>query len=239
MILRRIIVFCIPLVLVLAWIAGARRVQADLEPHLLAAIPGATVLRPVGSGDFAAYEGDRLLGYVRVGEANGYGGPMNVAVGLDTTGVITGLSVIDHKETAAYFRKVVGENVPGRLVGRSLDDPLQVGVDIDAVTGATQSCKALVESVRKGARSLGQRRLNKIMPAETPLPFRFGWPEIILAALLALSYIGSYTRIRDKKQLRWTTRILGLVFIGFVYCAPLTLTNINGLLLGYLPGWSF
>jgi len=237
MTLRRIIVFCIPLVLVLAWVAGARRVQTDLQPHLLAAVPGATVLKPLGSGDFAAYEGDRLIGYVRVGEASGYGGPMNVAVGIDTSGIITGLSITGHKETTAYFRKVIGENVPGRLIGRSLHDPLQMGVDIDAVTGATQSCGALVESVRKGARSLGQRRLNQTIPAETPLPFRFGWPETILLALLALSYVGTYTRIRGKKQLRWSTRILGLIFIGFIYCAPLTLTNINSLLMGYLPDW--
>ena len=83
MILRRIVVFCIPLALVLAWVAGARRVQADLEPHLLAAIPGAQVLKPVGNGDFAAYDGDRLMGYVRVGEANGYGGPMVLLVGIE------------------------------------------------------------------------------------------------------------------------------------------------------------
>jgi hypothetical protein len=237
MILRRVIVFCIPLILVLAWVAGARRIQADLEPRLLAAVPGADILKPVGDGDFAAYESDRLLGYVRVGVASGYGGPMSVAVGIDTTGAITGLSVVDHKETAAYFRKVMGENVPARLVGRSLHDPLQAGVDIDAVTGATQSSQAFVHSVRKGARALGARQLNQTVPAEAPLPFRFGWPEIILLALLALSYAGSYTRIRAKKQLRWSTRILGLVFIGFVYCVPLTLTHVNSLLMGYLPDW--
>jgi hypothetical protein len=237
MIFKRIVVFGIPLILVLAWVAGARRMQADLDPHLLAAVPGAQVLRPVGNGDFAAYRGDELIGYVRIDQANGYGGPMNVAVGVDTTETITGLSIVDHKESTAFFRKVTGENLSGRLVGKSLFDPLQVGDDVDAVTGATRSSRALVESVRKGARTLGARALNRNIPEETPLPFRFGWPEIVLLLLFALGFAGSYTRIPKKQSLRWISRILGLVFIGFAYCAPLTITNINSLLMGYLPDW--
>jgi len=237
MTLNRVIVFCIPLILILAWVAGAKRAQADLEPHLLAAVPGAENLKPAGNGAFAAYRGDRLVGYVRVSEAQGYGGPMNVAVGIDTAGTITGLSIVDHKESTAFFRKVLGANLSGQLTGKSLFDPLRVGEDVDAVTGATQSTQALVESVRKGARALGATELNRTVPEETPSPFRFGWPEAVLLALFVVGYTGSYTRVRHKKWVKWASQIVGLVFIGFVYCAPLTLTNVNSLLMGYLPNW--
>jgi hypothetical protein len=270
MTLRRLIAFGVPLLLIAAWVAGARRAQADLEPHLLAAVPGASALVPVGDGAFAAYQGeahrddaqpgatgndayqgdaqpgvagsdahgrDVLLGYVRTGEANGYGGPMQVAVGIDTTGAVTGLSVVHHKESTAFFRKVMGGGLVSQLVGRSASDALSLGTDLDGVTGATRSSVALVESVRKAARDLAATQLHRTVPAEPRLPFRFGWPEIALLLLFAAGFAGSYTRIPGKRPLQWISRILAIVFVGFVYCAPLTLTNINTLLMGYLPHW--
>jgi hypothetical protein len=235
--LKRIIVVVIPLVLILAWVAGVRRMKVDVEPHLLAVVPGAEVLRPAGNGDFAAYRGDSLVGYARVGEAGGYGGPMRVAVGVDSAGAITGVSIISHKETTPFYRKVTAANIPGRVVGKSVSDPLQVGEDIDAVTGATLSSRALVESVRKGARALGARQLKQTVPAEPPTPIRFGWPEVVLVLLFAVGFAGSYARLPKKKPMRWVSRLLGLLFIGFVWCVPLSLANINGLLMGYLPDW--
>ncbi len=65
----------------------------------------------------------------------------------------------------------------------------------------------------------------------------WAWPEIVLLLLFAIGITGSYTSVPGKKPLRWATRIAGLVLIGFVYCAPFTITNINSLLTGYLPDW--
>jgi hypothetical protein len=234
---KLVVVLLIPLLLLAAWVAGARRMQADLEPHLLGAVPGADILQPVGDGNFAAYRADLLIGFARVGEAGGYGGPMKVAVGIDTTGTIVGLSIIGHKETTAYFKKVLGENIPGEFVGKLVSDPFEPGIDIDAVTGATQSTNALVGSVRKGVRTLGANKLGLAVPNETPAPFRFGWPEIVMVLLFVTGFLGSYSRIPGKKPLRRVSQIAGLILIGFVYSIPLTLANVNSLLVGYLPDW--
>jgi hypothetical protein len=235
--LKRVVVFVIPLVLIVAWVAGARRMKADVEPHLMAVVPGADALEPADNGGFAAYRGDNLVGYARIGDAGGYGGPMRVAVGVDTDGVITGVSIVSHKETTPFFRKVMGAKAPDRFVGRSLFDPLQVGGDIDAVTGATLTSRALVESVRRGARAIGAQQLKRPVPAEPATPVRFGWPEVVLALLFAVGFAGSYARLPGKKPMRWASRLLGLVLLGFVWCIPLSLANINSLLMGYLPDW--
>jgi NosR/NirI family nitrous oxide reductase transcriptional regulator len=234
---RRIIVLLVPLVLVAAWIAGARRIQSGTEPHLLRSVPGAQTVASAGDGDFAAFRDGLLIGYTRISEAGGYGGPMTVAVGIDTTGLICGVSVIDHKESAAFYGKVENHNLAGSLAGRSVSDPIRAGVDVDAVTGATITSEAIVSGVRTGARAIGARRLGLAVPAETRPPIRFGWPEVVLLLLFAAGITGSYTPVPGKKPLRWTTRIAGLVLIGFVYCAPFTITNINTLLMGYLPDW--
>ena len=234
---KLVIVLLIPLVLVAAWVAGARRMQADFEPHLLRAVPGADVLTPLGDGNFAAYNADRLIGYSRVDEAKGYGGPMKVAVGVDTTGTIIGLSIVSHTETPAYFKKVLSQNVPGELVGKTVSDPFEAGNDIDAITGASQSTEALIGSVQKGARTLGADELGLTVPMDAPAPFKFGWPEIVLVLLFVTGILGSYTRVPGKKPLKWISQIVGIILIGFVYSIPLTLTNVNSLLVGYLPDW--
>ena len=235
--LRLVIVLLIPLVLVAAWIAGAKRMQADFEPHLLRVVPGAAVLKPLGDGSFAAYDANRLIGYSRVDEAKGYGGPMKVAVGIDTTGQIVGLSIVSHTETPAYFKRVLGQNVSGELVGKTVSDPFEAGNDIDAITGASQSTEALIGSVRNGARSLGADALGLTVPIDAKAPFKFGWPEIVLVLLFVTGILGSYTRVPGKKPLKWISQIAGLILIGFVYSIPLTLTNVNSLLVGYLPNW--
>ncbi|UCH82570.1 MAG: 4Fe-4S binding protein [Candidatus Latescibacterota bacterium] len=235
--LKLIIVLLIPLVLIAAWVAGARRMQTRLEPHLIQVVPGTVELKPLGDGSFAAQADERVVGYARVDQANGYGGPMRIAVGIDTTGTIAGVTIVDHKETEAYFRKVLSGNGPGSFVGRHVSDPIEPGVDVDAVTGATQSNLALVTGVRQGARTLGTNQLGFDVPAADPVRFRFGWAEIVLLMLFVTGFAGTYTQVPGKKPLRWISQIAALVLIGFVYAIPITLTHINSLLVGYLPDW--
>jgi polyferredoxin len=40
-----------------------------------------------------------------------------------------------------------------------------------------------------------------------------------------------------KLRLRWTTLIAGMIFLGFVYTAPLTISQVIAFLSGYWPDW--
>jgi uncharacterized protein with FMN-binding domain len=226
---------------VVAWFLGWQRNDTDLAPFLRESFPCADRFQPCGAGVYAAFgdaDDERLaVGYVAVGEANGYGGPLQLAVGVDLAGTILGLAVIDHNETAAYFQRVLAGDVLNQLVGKVYSDPFRNGDDVDAVTGATMTSVAIAESARLAARNVAGDQLQFPLPAEEPVPFEFGLPEVVLLSLYVVAFVSYSGRLKSRRIVRWASLLSGLIVLGFWVNAPLTLTNINSLLLGYWPRW--
>jgi len=87
--------------------------------------------------------------------ASGSQGSIEMMVGLDVDGVVTGVSVVKHAETAGIGTKVVdnepnnkGVGVLDQFVGKSAaDGTLNVGSNVDAITGATVSTKGITAGV--------------------------------------------------------------------------------------------
>lgn len=87
--------------------------------------------------------------------ASGSQGSIEMMVGLDADGVVTGVSVVKHAETAGIGTKVVdnepnsaGVGVLDQFVGKSAaDGTLNVGSNVDAITGATVSTKGITAGV--------------------------------------------------------------------------------------------
>jgi NosR/NirI family transcriptional regulator, nitrous oxide reductase regulator len=72
----------------------------------------------------------------------------------------------------------------------------------------------------------------------TGTTIQFGVPELALLLLFAAAYAGH--RVRNgawKRRVRWGTLLAGMVVLGFIYTAPLTITMIISLLSGYWPDW--
>lgn len=231
--------------IIIAWIVGASRKSMDPGPFLREALPGAVVFEPAGAGIYAGRNpGDSrnpTVGYVTVGRASGYGGPMRVAVGVDMEGRVRGLAIIDHKETAPFLDKVKARNYPGALIGKSFADAFAPNNDVDAVSGATASLTALLTSVRRGLHRVAADVLRLPVEPEAATPFQFGFPEVLLITLFALGFLACSRSLNGKPKmrasLRWGTRLTGLVFVGFVLSAPLSIANVNSFLSGYWPEW--
>ena len=84
---------------------------------------------------------------VRV-SVNGFGGAIDMMVGVDNAGTVTGVSIISHGETASLGANCTREDFRARFVGAS--DTLAVSKDggsIDALTGATVTSRAVVSGV--------------------------------------------------------------------------------------------
>lgn len=87
--------------------------------------------------------------------ASGSQGSIEMMVGLDADGVVTGVSVVKHAETAGIGTKVIdnepnnkGVGVLDQFVGKSAaDGTLNVGSNVDAITGATVSTKGITAGV--------------------------------------------------------------------------------------------
>lgn len=90
-----------------------------------------------------------IIGYEVTSDAagttsTGFGGPVPLRIWLDTDGKVIDLEVLANDETPAYLRLVMTTGLVDRI--RScLPDSLQ---QLDAVTGATLSSRAIIEGTR-------------------------------------------------------------------------------------------
>lgn len=105
-----------------------------------------------------AYEvqvGGAAAGHALKIVASGSQGNIEMMVGLDAEGVVTGVSVVSHKETAGIGTRVVdneltpaGVPVLDQFQGKSAaDGTLNVGSNVDAISGATVSSKGVTAGV--------------------------------------------------------------------------------------------
>ena len=115
-----------------------------------------------------AYRDGALLGYVFVTtdivKIPGYSGrPINLLVGLDVSGKITGVSVLEHEETIlrSHFPKGTLERFVESYVGKSITQRVGLGVsnrpgyvNIDAVSGATVTLMAVNRTILDAARKV-------------------------------------------------------------------------------------
>lgn len=88
-------------------------------------------------------------GYIFKIETKGYGGPLVLAIGVDLQGQIAGISVVSSRETVGLGTVVLAEENTKQYNGKNLEDPLEVGNDIQAVTGATITSRAVADQARK------------------------------------------------------------------------------------------
>lgn len=87
-------------------------------------------------------------GYIVRVSKNGFGGAIDMMVGIGLDGTVTGISVISHAETASLGANCTREDFRSQFVGAN--DALAVSKDggtIDALTGATVTSRAVVDGV--------------------------------------------------------------------------------------------
>ncbi len=81
-------------------------------------------------------------------ESKGYGGPMLTAVGIDRDGKVAGAASISNKETIGLGSKALEPEFLKQFNGKDARSGIEAGRDIQAVTGATITSKAVVKQVR-------------------------------------------------------------------------------------------
>lgn len=83
----------------------------------------------------------------------GFGGRIDIIVGFLLDGTISGYKVISHKETPGLGSKIDDETFKRQIIGKNPSSEIfrvrQDGGEIDAVTGATISSRALIDAIKR------------------------------------------------------------------------------------------
>lgn len=141
---------------------------AEQEAQLKAALGGADRLErrtlTDDQGAFQVVSGFRaseLVGRDYLVEVTGYGGPIKAIVSVDVEGKVIKATVLEQSETPGLGAKVAAEAFLAQYSGKRLDDKglelKKLGGDIDAVTGATISSKAVLSAVREALATEARR----------------------------------------------------------------------------------
>ena len=104
---------------------------------------------------FPARLGADLVGVaVRVRTNAGYGGAIEVMVGFDAAGAVSGISILSHQETPGLGAKITDSAFRQQFAGlRPEEESVAVAQDggpVDAITAATVSSRAVAQAVQKG-----------------------------------------------------------------------------------------
>lgn len=127
------------------------RQEAARQEAMACVMPGADVFSDLYSEDTAierisgAYKGTQFVGYCVEVSPKGFGGAINLMVGVNPNGKVTGVTVLDHGETPGLGAKAENSDFLDQYVGKS--GRIVVGSDINAITGATITSKAVTEGV--------------------------------------------------------------------------------------------
>ena len=108
---------------------------------------------------YEAQVNGETVGYAVGVSASGSQGTIEMMVGVDTEGAVTGVSIVNHSETSGIGTRIVdNENgVLDQFIGKSAaDGTLTVGSNITAITGATVTTRGVTTGVNAALAAVGE-----------------------------------------------------------------------------------
>ncbi len=102
---------------------------------------------------YTIYSNGAKVGYAFLAVGKGYGGDIDILVGLEDEATIKGISVISSLETPGLGSRIAESPFTDKFAGLNIDDVAlsRDGGQIDAITGSTISSRAVVDAVRATA----------------------------------------------------------------------------------------
>ncbi len=169
--------------------------------------------------------------YDIVPEIRGYAGPIKLLLAMDSNGRITGLRILEHRETKNYVHYMETSDYLAQFIGKSVHDPLTVDRDIDGISRATVSVNALAKTVGDSSRIVASQAYGISAKTNESATGSFAWLWYLLTFLAAF---GSYFITRQTRKLlrlRDITMATGVVVIGLYLSTPFSILHVFNLAL--------
>ncbi len=137
-------------------------------------------------------------------DVTGYAGPVPLEISA-TDGRIDSVHVLDNSETPGFFRKVAESGLLQKWNGMTVEEAAVA--DVDGVTGATYSSRAVIANVRAGAAYLSEHK--------TATGAAGAWSLGGIAAL-AVALIAAIVPLKVRNiRYRIVQEILNVAVLGF------------------------
>ena len=224
--------------LVAAFIVGQIASKPDYDNMLRQAMPGEVlVLSDANTSLPVVYRVEGSEDVVIMAEGEAYGGPLVVGVRARRTedsGRLAEVLMLSHKETPAFMQRFQRGHFFRQFGGKDVSDNFIVDDDIDSVSGATVSAKGFTSAVRDAVHLGAVNHLGLSQTWQQP-----GWSpgmnEVLLLLLFVLAFTAGYRKDKLAKIAKYVVMVGALVFIGFYANVSLSLSNIAGIFMGYIP----
>ncbi len=102
---------------------------------------------------YTVYAEDGTVSYAFIAIGKGYGGDIDILVGLEDENTIKAISIVSQTETPGLGTRITEPEFTGQFAGTSIADVAErrQGGQIDALTSSTMSSVAVIEAVQETA----------------------------------------------------------------------------------------
>ena len=162
----------------------------------------------------------------------GYAGPIKVLLALAPDGRISGIKLLEHKETKNYVHYMETLEYLKQFIGKSFNDPFEADSDVDSISRATVSVEALAKTVRESSRTVAAKVLNlDVRQKGLSKGIGIGW--LLYLMLFTLSFVLYFVSRKSRKflRLRNLTMLLGILMIGLYLSSPFSILHVFNLIL--------
>ncbi len=170
--------------------------------------------------------------YDIVPSIRGYAGPIKLLIALNSRGDITGIKILEHRETRNYVQYMLSHEYLKQFTGKNVNDPFEIDKDIDAISRATESVQALTKTVRESSRKVA----SQVYGLEVKGPaggkqFGIGWILYLLLFLAAFIFYFVTRKTKGLLRSRDICLFLGIAVIGIYLATPFSILHIFNLIL--------
>lgn len=145
-------------------------------------------------------------------DVQGYGGPVPLKIHIDKDGRLTAIEAEPNAESPSFFDRA--KELFSRWQGKTIDEAM--AEDVDAVSGATFSSKAIIGNVQRGLAYAKQRGLsgNGAQKESAERTVATGWTLGSIVALIAVLLGAVVPLFTNNRRLHLVQLVVNVVVLG-------------------------
>ena len=181
---------------------------------------------------FQVSKDNRKIGYLVFEEEQGYQSTIVIALLLDYEGNIIDAKTYFEDETPAFYTRIEENDfLSHSFTDKNVSSGFKIGVNVDAISGATISSQAIVKAVHDGGRFAGKHYLD-LEVVDLYKGIKFGQVEMSLVVILVLVFTAQMTK---WKKLRTVILLYSIILLGFNFSLFITYSTIFTVFTGQWP----